>query len=114
MTRAGTLRHKLVFQAKIETSDGMGGQTTTWSDRLTTWGQVRPLTANEAMRWGKLEHEVTHRIFLRWQSAITPEMRIKHYSHSYGAYRYFEITSLINKDERNINLELLATEVKDA
>jgi len=103
------MRRKLVFQTKTETADNMGGFTYTWADTVTLWCEIRPTSAREKEMYSQLEHRVTHRIFpRRYNSSITPEMRIK-----YGD-RYLEIRSVMNKNERDRKMEILADEVKNA
>lgn len=105
---AGSLRHVISIQEKTQTSDGMGGFTTTWADvsglsslRASIW----PLRATERLDNAKLELSITHRIRIRYRAGITPDMRVK-----FGS-RYFNIRSIINPDERNKMLEFLAEEV---
>ena len=107
MTRIGEFRHKIIFQTGTLTSDGMGGGTTTWTDTVTMWAAIWPLSAREALENLKTEHRVSHRIRCYYSDDITPKQRIK-----YGT-RYFEIVSLINPDESNIELEILAEEIAD-
>ena len=102
--RAGDLRHEVVFESPGSTADGMFQETESWSTTLTTRAAIWPLTANEAVEAMKLEHTVTHRIRVRYRSTINARMRIK-----FGS-RYFYIVSVINKDERNEFLDILAWE----
>ena len=102
--RAGELRHKIAFQVKTSTADGMGGFTHTWADSLDAFAAIWPLQASENLESMKLEHSVTHKIRVRYQTGVTADMRI-HFGD-----RYFEIISITNKDERNIQLDILATE----
>ena len=103
----GQLRHKIAFQTATKVSDGMGGTVDTWADAYDAYAAIWPISANERIQNQGLEHEITHRVRVRYQSKIVPTMRIR-----YGT-RYFEITSLINQNERNIQIDILATETKD-
>jgi len=102
--RAGTLRHKITFQTATDTSDNMGGYTQAWTDTYDCFAAIWPLKGTEALEAMKLEHAVTHRIRIRYRSGITADMRIK-----FGS-RYFDIVSSINPDERNVSLDIMATE----
>ena len=105
MTRIGAMDKEITFQTGALSSDGMGaGGTTTWSDTLTCWAAIWPLRGSEAVDNLKTEHSVTHKIRCWYSSSINAKQRIK-----YGS-RYFEIISLINPDEANIELEIMATE----
>lgn len=105
--RAGELRHVISIQEPTETADGAGGVTTTWS---TKYSRVRaaiwPLRGDERVEAMKLEHELTHRVRIRYQSGITAKMRIYWADRS----RYLRITDIFSPDERNISLEIMATE----
>ena len=102
--RSGTLRHRITIQESTETSDGMGGFTTIWSDKLEMWVAIWPLSAKERLDAMKLELQITHKIRGRYRSGITAKDRIK-----FGT-RIFNIVSPINQDERNVQLDMLALE----
>lgn len=102
--RAGTLRHKITFQSATDVTDNLGGYTRTWSDTYDCFAAVWPLKGTEALEAMKLEHKVTHKIRVRYRDNITADMRIK-----FGS-RYFDIVGIINPDERDIMLDIMATE----
>jgi SPP1 family predicted phage head-tail adaptor len=110
-------KKKVVFQTNAapnaSISDGMGGYTSSWSDTITHYMEIRPLSANETFEAGKLEHSLTHRLFGRYRSGITPDMRIKYRDHRLGSDRYFDIVQIMNKGEASVDIEILATEAKD-
>ena len=106
MTRVGEMDKQVIFQTGTLSSDGLGaGGSMSWADTLTCWVAIWPLRANEALDNLKTEHRVTHKIRCLYDSNINVKQRIK-----YGS-RYFEIVSLINPDEANVELEILAEEV---
>jgi SPP1 family predicted phage head-tail adaptor len=105
--RAGNLRHTISIQESTEVSDGMGGFTLAWTDISSMTAipaAIWPLTAKESLDAMKLELQVTHKIRIRYRSGITAKNRIK-----FGT-RYFNIVSLINFEERNKQLDMLALE----
>ena len=102
--RAGTLRHKIIFQQLTVANDTWGHSTETWTDQVTAYASIWSLRGVERMEAMKLDNEITHKIRVRYKSGLHPKMRIK-----FGA-RYFNILSIINPDERNIYLEIMATE----
>lgn len=53
--------HKITFQYRTTTSDGMGGTVATWVDDLTTWASVTPQKAEEAVAAGQ---ETTNQTFI--------------------------------------------------
>uniref|UniRef100_A0A6M3K9C6 Putative head-tail joining protein n=1 Tax=viral metagenome TaxID=1070528 RepID=A0A6M3K9C6_9ZZZZ len=107
--RSGQLRHMIAIQEQTDTADGMGGYTTAWADvsgMSSVPAAIWPLKSAERIDAMKLEHEVTHRIRIRYRSGVTTKMRI-YWS---DKTKTFNIVSIINPDERNIMLEMLATE----
>lgn len=102
--RAGQLRHTISIQEQTDTADGMGGFTTAWADSYKCKAAIWPLSARESLDAMKLELVVTHKIRIRYRSGITAKNRIL-----FGS-RTFNIVSIINNDERNISLDIMATE----
>jgi len=102
--RAGTLRHKVIFQQKTVDDNTYGQSIPTWTDQVITYAAIWPTRGIERMEAMKLDNEVTHKIRVRYQKNIHPKMRIK-----FGE-RYFNILSIINVDERNIYQEIMALE----
>ena len=110
--RSGELRHTIAIQVQTDTADNMGGFTTAWAD-VSGMGAVPasvwPLKSKEAIDALKLESPVTHRIRIRHRSGITTKHRIYWPDKS----KTFNIISIINPDERNIMLEIMAIEEPD-
>ena len=102
--RAGLLKHNITIQEEVETPDGMGGFSVSWSDVFNARAAIWPLSSKESLDSMKLELQVTHKIRIRYRSGITAKNRIL-----FGT-RTFNIISLINPDERNRMLDILATE----
>jgi SPP1 family predicted phage head-tail adaptor len=107
--RAGELRHTIAIQEQADTSDGMGGFTTAWSD-VSGMGSVRamilPVRGAERMEAVKLELERTVKIVIRYVSGITAKNRV--YWADEG--RTFNIVDVANTDHKKRWLEILATE----
>lgn len=102
--RIGQLHHRVTLQSASETADGGGGFTATWSDIATVWARIEPLSGKERMTAQQLENPLTHRITIRHRSGVDAKMRIK-----FGS-RIFNIRSVLNPDEGNEVLELMAEE----
>ena len=103
--RAGSLRHNITIQAKAEVDDGIGGYTETWSTFATVAATISPVKGVEAMELKKLESEITHKIFIRHLAGVTAKMRIL-----FGSRQFDIVGAPRNADERNIYLEIMATE----
>jgi len=107
-TLAGSLRHRLILQARSPVSDGGGGQAgDPWAAAVTVatvWGGIMPLNGTERLRAMKLESQVTHRIAIRFRMGVTGGMRVV-----FGA-RTFNIRAVVDVGERHRMLELLCEE----
>ena len=106
--RAGSLRNRITFQQLTVADDTYSKSNPTWTDQLTTDAAIWPLRGVERMEALKLDNEVTHKIRIRYNSEVTPKMRIKHLRG--GNTRFFNIVSLIDVEERGIYQEIMATE----
>jgi len=102
--RAGTLRHKIIFQQLTVANDTWGHSAETWTDQVITSAAIWPLRGVERMEGMKLDNENTHKIRIRYNKDVHPKMRIK-----FG-FRYFNILAIINVDERDIYQEIMASE----
>ena len=102
--RAGSLRHKIIFQQLTVANDTWGHSSETWTDQVTTYASIWTLRGTERMEGLKLDNEITHKIRIRYRTDLHPKMRIK-----FGT-RYFNIISLIDPDERHIYYEIMANE----
>jgi len=102
--RLGKLRHRIIIEHVTETQDTDGSVIETWSTFATAQGSIEPVVGREYFDAQTKQADVTHRIYLRFISGITPKMRIK-----YGS-RIFDILSVINTRERNVELQLMCRE----
>ena len=104
--QAGRLRHRVTVQRATDAIDQYGDQTPTWTALGTVWASVEPLNGREYFAAAQMQSEVSTRIVIRPISGVTltPKDRVK-----FGS-RYFDIQSVINRDERNRELQLLCVE----
>lgn len=103
-TRIGDLRHRITFQTLALASDGQGGQTETWTNLVTVWAYVRPMSANERLFAQKIEPLISHEVIIRHRTDITSEMRFIYDS------RTFQVKAPFRPDERKFYLKFLAVE----
>lgn len=75
-----------------------------WGDFATVWASVEPISGKEYWASSQVQAEVTHRIRVRYLPGIRPTMRVQFKA------RTFEIESIINWQERNIDLQLMCKE----
>ena len=102
--RAGKLRHKVTIQDYTESQNSYGEMTKTWSDYATVWASIEPVRGREFWESQQINAEVTAKITIRHLYGINPKMRVKHDN------RIFEIISVINPEERNVELQLMVKE----
>ncbi|MFA5866915.1 MAG: phage head closure protein [Actinomycetota bacterium] len=103
--RAGQLRHKIVIQQVLLSQDAYGASVETLSTFATVWTSIEPISGREYFDSAKLNAEITHRIRIRYTAGITPDMKVL-----FGS-RTFDILSIIDREERNREMELMCAEV---
>ena len=104
----GELRHKIIFQ-KLNTDgdnqNGYGEPIEIWDDILITRAGIYPLSGKEFYSAETVNSEVTHKVNIRYAKGLSPDMRIK-----FGD-RLFFIISIINFQEKNVELQILCKEL---
>lgn len=101
--RAGELRHRVEVQSATPTQGDMGAVSYTWATDATVWAGIKPISAAERLASGVVQADVTHRIVMRHR-ALTTENRLL-----FGE-RVFNIVAPLDRDERAIDLEIMAKE----
>ncbi len=104
---AAAMRHKIVVQAESPSVDAGGGQLDPWAtptDFATLRAAVVPLSGREAVKAMQMEDSVSHKITCRYKAGITAKMRVKFRD------RFFNIRAVINIEEANRFLEIMADE----
>lgn len=100
----GDLNKRITLQYATKASDLMGNFTLSWVDYAIIWAAIWPLNASETVQAMQADLVVTHRIRIRYRSVFRPDWRIK-----FGN-RYFNIVSVLNANERNEWLDIMAKE----
>jgi SPP1 family predicted phage head-tail adaptor len=105
----GLFRHRITFQQYDENATNENGfpleENQRWQDVKTVWAMIKTLQGREYYEAAATQNENTVRIVVRFTSGINPDMRIKFKD------RTFEILSVINDDEMNKTLTIIAKEV---
>ena len=102
--KIGKLHHHIIIEQVAETQDTDGSVMETWSNYASAQGSIEPVSGREYFDAQTTQADVTHRIYLRYIAGVIPKMRVK-----YGA-RIFDILSVINTRERNVELQLMCRE----
>lgn len=103
----GKMRHRITFQRQSSDKDTLGGygnDDADWTDVATVWAQISPISGKEFFSETR-ENTVSHKIYCRYRSGISPKMRIKFKD------RIFRIISVINWEERNEGLTIMCEEL---
>jgi SPP1 family predicted phage head-tail adaptor len=101
---AGLLDKKISIQRESRTPDGAGGYLLSWVDFASARAYIKPLSGREAVQAERIQASVTHRFAMRYKAGILPSDRIVY------AGRVFNIRAVINVEERNRWLEIVADE----
>ena len=102
----GRLRDRISLQTETLVDQAGGSKTKTWATTATVWAQIKPLRGGELYHAQQLSARVTHRIVIRRRTDVTPTAKMRVL---FGT-RVFNIHSVINRDERNRWIELMAEE----
>lgn len=114
---------KAIFEKKLEPGDQWSGEHGGWQETFREFISLRPLTGREVVETQQIVGQVTHRAFLHWSetaSTLHPKDRFKiakpvtvdpNDANHDANFRMFEITSVINVQERNREIELVCKEL---
>jgi SPP1 family predicted phage head-tail adaptor len=103
--QAGKYRLPVTIQQRQFTQDSYGSTTEDWTTIYTTRAAILPLTGSEMFKADEINAQITHRIQLRYLPNVTPDMRILYND------RVFWITSVVNYQEKCVELQLYAREL---
>lgn len=104
-TPAGERRHRITIEQNIgQQEPTLGAIRPKWIPFATIWTAINPTTGREAGYADQTLSISTHRLNFLYLPGVTSKMRINFKG------RYFAIQSLNNIQERNREIELMATE----
>lgn len=110
---AGKLRHRLVIESKSAGSpqrSNTGASALSWTALLTVWGSLEPLSGKRLEAAQATWPQATVEVKVRYRAEILDAdtagtlLRV-----SFGG-RYYPVGKVLNKAERNIELQLLCTQ----
>ncbi|MCK4957748.1 MAG: phage head closure protein [Planctomycetes bacterium] len=102
---SGKLRHSITFERAVDTPDAGGGSgAPTWTTIATTRAMIEPVSGRERQWSGRLEADVSHKVFIRYRAGLLPSDRI-----NFGG-RVMQIRALLNLEETNRWFEIQADE----
>ena len=103
-TVLGKLKSKISIMRNARVSDGCGGYSDEWIEVKECRASIRPLRGREIQEAQKIQQETTHNIIIRYFEDIQNSDRIRYKD------KEFEVTSIINIDNKGVFLELLCSE----
>jgi SPP1 family predicted phage head-tail adaptor len=92
--KIGDLRHRVVIERGVRTSDGGGGSTIEWQTVAEVWAAIWSRGAGEGFTCGRVAGTATHDVWIRYRADVQPDMRIV-----YGE-RVFDILGAIDVEDR--------------
>jgi SPP1 family predicted phage head-tail adaptor len=107
--KAGDYRKRLIFQERSTSQDSFGGQSETWNEVVTVWGEITPLTSREQMAAAAVQVNLSHYIFVRFHPLLADPKAVSAMRVLYGS-RIFNLSAPLNTEERNIELVIPAIE----
>ncbi len=103
--RSGSLRNKINIEHAMNVKNSVGEQTKTWSIFAEVYAEAKPIRSTERFVSQRLQTEVNFQFRVRFLSGIEHDMRVVYNE------RIFDIDSVLNVEERNKELIILASEV---
>lgn len=100
----GDMRHRVVLQQVARTPDGGGGAAETWSTVAELWAAIRPISGDERVAADALAGQLTHEVWVRHRTAVTPAMRFL------VGTRILDIRAVIDAEGHDRRLKCLCRE----
>ena len=107
--RAGQLNRRITLQSPVTTLDAYGVPTPGWTNVMTVWAAIEPLSGRELVNAQRIVSEISHQITMRYSSALADTRVVAGYRALYKG-RIFNIHAAMNEDESNVLVTLLASE----
>lgn len=110
--RAGKLRQRITIQraqAPIARDD-FGAETPVWVDLCTVSAEVRTPSGKEALASKALNAQLSHVVSIRYHQGLKPTDRVR-YTDLAGQKHAYEITAVIDVEERHAEMQLQCYEV---
>lgn len=106
--QGGKLRHFITLQKPTQVVDTMGGYTVTFTSQYKCFADIDPPKGREFFQAGQQQTEVVSRIRIRYYSSVATDWRVRFGTSA--PYRYYDINSIIDPDERHIEQIMMCTE----
>ena len=111
--RIGELRRRVTVQQKTVSQDTVGQEIASWGDLTSIWCHIAPATGSDIFVAQQIKAEITHRIDARWRPEFANPQNSNNLRIVYAtqyATRIFNVTAILNQDERNKEVIIYAVE----
>lgn len=98
------LNRRITLQQRSASKDSFGQESTNWTDYLTCWARIEPLSGRELIAAQAQQAETTHEIVIRYRPGIVPAMRAVYQG------RIFNVLSVIDPEMAHAALQLQCSE----
>lgn len=95
----GRLNRRLTLEAPVESADGAGGVTRSFSAVATLWASVEPVSARANVAADALGANITHRIQIRYSADITLRHRFR------DGDTIFRLVAIRQRDKRFLDID---------
>lgn len=101
---SGSFRHRITFLKETITVDELMQENVEMVEVATVWCMIKTVSGREYFSAASTQNENTYRFIIRYKNGLTPDMQIKFNE------RIFDIESILNDDELNKTLTIIAKE----
>jgi len=96
----GEMVHQVTILQQTQATD-ISGAITVWTPFVTTWAAIDPVSGTDVLRAGQDTTKLYLKIRIRWQTGISPNMRLQRVDGT-----QYVIQAIENPGERNVILTL--------
>lgn len=107
--RAGDLRKRVSLQRKSSMDGSAGQPIISWPELVVIWAEIEPLTAQQRVVAQAIHPDVSHRITVRYRPDFANPLLVTALRIVYKG-RIFSIQGALNVNERNVKIDLVASE----
>lgn len=101
----GRLKHRITFQKLQQTKNEYGEVLDNWLDVKTVWAEIKPVSGNQFFAAKQINSEISHNVYIRYRSDLSPNMRIKYKE------RIFDMLYIMNVNEDNTLMQIYCKEL---
>ncbi|MFA2751099.1 phage head closure protein [Bacillus mobilis] len=98
------MNHRITIQTLTTVEDELGQSIEEWHEFKKVWCAIKTVQGREYFAAASTQNENTYRFIIRHTNEISPLMKIDFNG------RMFEITSVLNDDESNKTITIIAKE----